>query len=298
MTKTNILCNLPIRFLQNKLHGVMMGDLIMVAAGTGVGKSSWSRMMVRQAISEGVGTVMYSLEDEVGTFARKSAYRLYCQQTRDPMDYRLFKDAFINQPDKFKTERLEVAKQLRQKTKDGNTIFVVHEMKTPQWTAQEIMNQMQMEIKKGYKLFILDHFDIIAEENPASQKKTIDALWRFVSENGIALITFSQLSSARNKDALCPSIDDLRGSKSKVQTPTIVISLARHNSDVYSAFPGKPTYCRILKDRDDGKKSCAVVFYDHDAYLDNCLEVECNESGTCIDGVTQKDLTKRIKKDE
>lgn len=273
----------------------MKGDLIMIAAGTGVGKSSWSRMMVRQAISEGIGTVLYSLEDESGTFARKSAYRLYCKNTRDPMDYRIFKDQFINQPNKFSDERREVATTLYKKDNNGNPAFVTHEMKTPQWTAQEIMTQMSEEIERGYKLFILDHFDIIAEENPASQKKTIDTLWRFVSENKIALITFSQLSSQRNKESLCPSIDDLRGSKSKVQTPTIVISLARHNYDLYSAFPGKPTYCRILKDRDDGKRGCGVIFYQNDSYLPQYLEVDCNESGTCIHGVTQRDLAKGAK---
>lgn len=292
-TKTNFLCPMPIKYLQDKLHGVMQGDLIMVAAGTGVGKSSWSRTMVRQAIEAKVGTVLYSLEDESGTFARKTAYRLYCMQAYGTlMDYRVFKDIFMNQSDKFMNERRGAAKEIMRTDENGKRLFVIHEMKSPQWTAQEIMAQMAAEIKEGYKLFILDHFDIIAEDNPAAQKKTIDELWRFVSENKIALITFSQLSGLRNKEALCPSLEDLRGSKSKVQTPTIVISLARHNYDLYSDFPGKPTYCRILKDRDDGKKSCAVVFYEHDGYLPKYVEVDCNESGTCIQGMTARDLAK------
>lgn len=290
---TNFLCEFPVRYLQDKLHGVMKGDLIMVAAGTGVGKSSWSRMMVRQAVKEGIGTALYSLEDEAGTFAKKSVYRLYCAHTRDPMDYRVFKDILANQTDKFVKERQEVAKELYRKNAQGQPLFVTHEMKTPNWTLDEIMAQMTDEIEKGYKLFILDHFDIIAEDTPSAQKKAIDALWRFVSENQIALITFSQLSGTRNKDALCPSGDDLRGSKSKVQTPTIVISLARHSYDFYSAYPGKPTYCRILKDRDDGKIGCGVIFYDHDNYLDTYLDVDCNESGTRIQGETRKTLEKQ-----
>lgn len=293
MTQTNFLCDFPISFLQDNLHGIMKGDLIMIAAGTGVGKSSCSRMIVRQAVKQGIGTALYSLEDEKGTFAKKSVYRLYCSHTHEPMDYRLFKDILANDPKQFKSERRQVAEELYRQGESGEPLFVTHEMKTPNWTLPEIMTQMTEEIEKGYRLFILDHFDIIAEDMPAAQKKAIDALWRFVSENQIALITFSQLSATRNKEALCPSSDDLRGSKSKVQTPTIVLSLARHTYDLYSHLPGKPTYCRILKDRDDGKICCGVIFYDHDRYLDNYLMVDCNESGTRIHGETRKTLEKQ-----
>lgn len=285
------ICNFPVSFLQDNLYGIQKGDLIMLAASTGVGKSTISRIIARQAMSEGQPVVLYSLEDECGTFAKKSVYRLYCKNSFDPMPYRLFKESFQD-TNKFVEEKKQAWEMSRKKNQDGLDMLLVHEMKTPQWTISEVIQQMRAEAEQGYKFFILDHFDVIVEDNAAAQRNAINELWRFVDETKIALLTFSQLGSSRNKEALCPGIDDLRGSKAKVQTPTIVLSLAKHTYNMYSTYKGCPTYCRILKDRDGGRVKCAVIFYDNESYLNDYREVDCNDSGTRIDGETHASLSK------
>lgn len=285
------ICDWPIRFLQDNLYGIFRGDLIMLAASTGVGKSTISRIITRQAISQGQPVVLYSLEDECGTFAKKSVYRLYAERAFEPLPYRLFKNAFQDST-KFVEERKAALEQIRMKTEDGLRMLEVHEMRTPQWTIQEVIEQMRAEAALGYKFFILDHFDVIVEDSPTAQRNAMNELWRFVDETKIALLTFSQLSTGRNKESLCPGIDDLRGSKAKVHTPTIVLSLAKHLYNYYSECKGCPTYCRILKDRDGGRIKCGVIFYDNESYLQDYRDVECNDSGTRIDGETHATLSK------
>lgn len=288
-----VLFDYPIQFLQDKLHGIYRGDLIMLAASTGVGKSTVSRIIARQAIASDIPVILYSLEDEPGAFVRKAVYRLYCQNTIDPMDYRQFKNLFGDNS-LFVQERLEVAKDMLKTSTKGLAMITVHEMRTPNWTINDVIDQMKIEIQQGHEFFILDHFDVCVGEQASVQAHAINELWRLVSENQIALVTFSQLSSTRNREALCPSIDDLRGSKTKVNTPTIVLSLARHNYNQYPAYEGKPTYCRILKDRDNGNLKCGIIFFKNDGYLPHYKEVDCNDSGTRIDGETTKTLSKMV----
>lgn len=292
-TKTNFLCDFPIKFLQDKFHGIKQGDLIMIAALSGRGKSTTSRMILRQAMDDGVKSAFYSLEDEEGTFAKKTAHQLYLRTAFEPMDYRTFEDIFDCQPSMFINERQEVAKFLYRKASDGQYLLLMHEMKSPQWTIEEVIEQMKKEAENGYKLFVLDHFDRIVPSVPQIQTEAINKLWDFVALNKVALITFTQLKSGRNMEALCPSLSDIKGAQAKFETPTIVISTAWNTGDVYKEYPGSATYCRILKDRKDGKRSCAVIFFQNDAYLPKYVEVECNDSGTCIDGLTMRDINKK-----
>lgn len=294
MLKKQLLCTYPIQFLQDKLHGVMTGDMVMIAAGTGTGKSSLSRILIQHANGEGIPCVLFSLEDEPQTFVTDAVYRQYQKKAFEPLDFRQWLLDYSDNPDKYKEYAMDAAKIGMSRTKTGLKNVVVYEMKTPNWTLQEIIATMKLHIEQGYKLFILDHMDVLVpSELPSDMVRAINDLWRLVAENQVALITFSQLASNRNKESLCAGIDDLRGSKSKVHTPTIVLSIARHIYGFYPETCGKPTYCRILKNRQGGNTCCAIVYFDRGTYAKRYNEVSCNESGTTIDGETQRTLLKK-----
>lgn len=298
MLKKQLLCTYPISFLQDKLHGIMTGDMIMIAAGTGTGKSTLSRILIQHANGEGVPCVLFSLEDEPQTFVTDAVYRQYVKQAFEPLDFRQWLLDYSDNPDKYKEFALSAARQSIERNKDGLKNIVVYEMKTPNWSLQEVIDAMKRHIEEGYKLFILDHIDVLVpSEVPGDMVRAINELWRLVAENQVALITFSQLASNRNKESLCAGIDDLRGSKSKVHTPTIVISISRHIYNYYPSTCGKPTYCRILKNRQGGNTCCAIVYFDRGVYAKRYEEVTCNESGTTIDGQTQRTLIKRQEED-
>ena len=299
MLKKQLVCTYPVSFLQDKLHGIMTGDMIMIAAGTGCGKSTLSRILMQHANEESVPCVLFSLEDEPQTFVTDSVYRQYLAQAFEPLDFRQWLLDYSENPDKYKDCAMEAAKQGTARNENGLKNFVVYEMRTPNWTLDEVIATMKDRILDGYKLFILDHMDVLVpSELPGDMVRAINELWRLVAENQIALITFSQLASNRNKESLCAGIDDLRGSKSKVHTPTIVVSLARHIYGFYPKTTGKPTYCRILKNRQGGNTCCAVIYFDRGKYAKNYLEVKCNESGTTIDGETQRTLIKKQEEED
>ena len=294
MLKKELLCTYPISFLQDKLHGIMTGDMIMIAAATGVGKSTLSRIIMQHASEEQIPSVLFSLEDEPQMFVTDSVYREYLSQAFEPLDFREWLLDYSNDPKKYEECAKAAAIKGMKRTQQGLKYTVVYEMKTPNWTLDEVVATIKKHIEEGYKLFILDHMDVLVPtELPSDMVRAINDLWRLVAENQIALITFSQLASNRNKESLCAGIDDLRGSKSKVHTPTIVLSIARHIYGFYPDVTGKPTYCRILKNRQGGNTCAAVIYFKHGKYAPGYLQVTCNESGTTIDGETQRTLIKK-----
>lgn len=301
MLKKTVLCPYPIKFLEDKLHGIMTGDFVMIAAGTGTGKSTISRILTQNAIYNSCPVSLYSLEDEPQTFISDSVYR-EAVKGGCALDFREWLVDNTLNPDKYKREAAVAAQRAMLKDKQlGVPLQCVHEMQTDgNWNVRTILAEMAKEADKGYRLFILDHLDVLVpSERPDDMVRTINALWRFVSERQIALITFSQLATGRNKESLCPCLDDLRGSKSKVHTPTVVVSIARHNYSYYSSPlnpEASPTYCRVLKNRQGGKLSTAVCFFERGHYVPHYQEVESNEAGTVIDGMNARELQKMAKK--
>ena len=297
MLRKEVLCKWPIKYLQDELHGILSGNFVVIAAHSGTGKSTISRLLTNSAIFQGCPVVLYSLEDEPQAYISDFVYREFFKDTGYNIDFAEFLIDDTLHPEKYIEYKKRCLEWSKRKTETGIPLMTIHEMETnPSWTLERVLTTMKEEIARGNRLFILDHLDVLVpSERPADMVNTVRALWDLVAREQIALITFSQLATNRNKESLCAGIDDLRGSKSKVQTPTVVISLARHNYGKYvmeNNPNAKPTYMRILKNRLGGNTSGAVCFFDHGHYLDYFRYVDCNESGTTIDGYTVNELIK------
>lgn len=259
------------------------------------GKSTTSRLLTQNAIYEHCPVVLYSLEDEVGTFASDSIYREYGLSTGEYPNFRDFLlDATAN-PEKYKTYREAAARKNARTNKDGLRLLQIHEMSSELLSGnilKKVIAQMEQEIEQGYRLFILDHLDVLVPtEKPQDMVAAITELWRLVSTKQIALITFSQLSSQRNTEVLCPGLKDIRGSASKQQTPTIIFSLARDSiCDYTGQYVGSPTFCRMLKNRQGKKPSMATIFFYQGHYTQDYIPMDTNESGTVVNGVSVKEF--------
>ena len=59
-----VICDWPIKYLQDKLHGIFAGDLWIIGAFSGCGKSTLSRLITMSAHKNGVPVVLYSLENQ------------------------------------------------------------------------------------------------------------------------------------------------------------------------------------------------------------------------------------------
>lgn len=297
MMQTRTLCRYPIAYLQDKLLGITTESLVIFACASGSGKSTISRILMQGAREQGCPAVLYSLEDTEGSFATDAVRRVFMKETGTRIDLLDFSIDNTENPERYKEYRLKALQQARETTADGLPLQVVHEsVARNDWSVKKLAASITQEVAKGYKLFIVDHLDVLVpSESVSEMAQTMNELWALCSEQKIAIITFSQLSSARLRNSLCPSLDDLRGSRAKGFKATTVITLAKHLYGYY-ALPApnnraQPTYMRVVKQRGKGT-SCAVVFFDNGRYLDFYQEVECNESGTYIDGMTQEKLQK------
>lgn len=299
MLQKTAICPYPVKYLQDTLRDITTGDFIMLCANTGTGKSTISRLFANNAIKHNCPVVLFSLEDEAGMPFANACYQLGLSEGRcQGMDLKQWIIENTRDPKKYLDDRRRVYETWTKKTETGNDYFVLHENTNgTNWTLESVIRQMKEEIAKGYKLFIIDHIDVLVPtELPSDMVRAMRKLWDLVAENQIALITFSQLASRRNLESLCPGLDDLRGSKAKVHTPTVVISISRHRYGYYQARCN-PTYMRVLKNR-FGKTGCAVVFFDRGTYDDYYQPAESNESGTYIDGMTAKDLARLQRKNQ
>lgn len=298
MLKTKKLCNYPISYLQDKLYGICTGDLIVFGCDSGVGKSTISRMIMRQAHEENCPAVLYSLENAPETYATEDVMLDYCKNENIKLDMRQFAMEHTENPDKFKIYRQKAFERSEEKSEDGLLLTIIHEQVAKgDWTAQKLIQSMKTEIEQGYKLFIIDHLDVLVQKDELNDTKVaMDELWNLVQEKNLAIITFSQI--VKGCDALCPSYDDLRGSKAKVYKSTIIVTLGRHDYGYYNPplrYPdAKPTYIRIAKSRSTST-SCAICYYNYGSYLEDYTEVLCDSLGKFIDGQT-RDSLRRLKK--
>lgn len=301
MLKTQTLCKFPITFLQERLYGISTSDLIVIGCDSGCGKSSLSRMIMRQAHADGCPAVLYSLENEPDTFITEQVMLDYCEETKQIMNIRQFAIEHTANPDKFKKNRERIFAYNEQKSKDGLLLTVIHEQVAKgDWTIKRVIDSMKSEIAQGYKLFVIDHLDVLVQNDELKDTKTaMDELWNLVQEHGLAVVTFSQI--VKGCRALCPSYDDLRGHKAKVYKSTIIITLGKHEYEYYLPpvkYPhAKPTYVRIAKSRSTSSW-CAICYYNGGSYLDDYTEVLCDNTGEFIDGMTRDKLRKYKKSKE
>lgn len=301
MLEKRVICPYPVKYLQDELEDITTGDFIMIAANTGTGKSTISRIFMDNAIANDCPVVLYSLEDQEGVPTANECYMEYVKDGHYDSNFkRWLKDNTLH-PDKYVEYRKRAMLKANKTNADGLKMRVVHEQSTnKQWTLRDTIKQILAEIEQGYKLFIIDHIDILVpSEKPEDMVLAIRYLWKVVSEKNVAIITFSQLASGRNLESLCPCLDDLRGSKAKIHTPTVVISISRHIYGYYALTDShwKPTYMRILKNR-FGATSCAITYFNNGMYSDIYQKLDCNETGTIIDGKTAKELSRYKKEHE
>lgn len=292
-----VLAEYPVRYLQDQTYGLKTGDLVVFACGSGTGKSTFSRLLTFSAIAQGCPVALYSLEDRPGTFWKDYQRLMYIAETGNNIDFIAYELADSQNPqdyDKYRRASLAVK---RSTNSDGLPMLDLKEMNPDKaWDISELEKSIAIQVQLGYKLFIIDHLDVLGEESVAATQRIMDALWAMVVKHDIAIIAFSQLSKALPERVLCPGAEHLRGANAKVLKSTLVVTMARDTYNYY-ALPGHPkavaNYMRIAKHR--GKSnSAAIVYYENGNYLSGYREVMCNAPGTFIDGMTSEKIQKAV----
>lgn len=299
-----VICGFPIKYVQEKLHGIYAGDLWIIGAFSGCGKSSVARLITMQAHKDGIPVVLYSLENQPGTYVREEVRMRYNEETGSRLDMRAFKDLESEKPEMFQKARMDIYQESKRTDENGLPLLVLHEdVDSKNMSVDQLIQKMNAEYEQGYRLFIIDHVDMLITDPRYEMSQTtenMNKLWAYVAQKNIALITFSQMATSIPANVLSPSESDLRGVRTKGQRATCVITLAKHDYGYYNT-PGHkyalPTYVRIAKNR-DGATSCAVCYYETDHYLDDYQEVTCDKQGVLVDGMTRDKLIRFKQKED
>ena len=236
-------CDYPYEALNKLTYGIRKGELVMITAGSGLGKSQFLREIVWHILSKTEDNIgMMFLEEGV----RKTARSLMSLAANKP----------IHLPDIEVTE--EELKDAFDRTLGTNRLYLFdHFGSTSLDNIISRVRYMAKGLNCGY--VVLDHISIIVSSGDVGdERKALDSIMTrlrmLVQETGISLLCVSHLKRPENKgheDGAATSLSQLRGSGSIAQLSDIVIGLER-NGQALDPVERNTTHVRVLKNRFSG----------------------------------------------
>lgn len=290
------ICEFGIQFLDQKILGFFERDLIVIGAASGIGKSSLSVILARNALQSGVQVSLFSLENGVGAVKAKLCFVDYARQCSRFIKEREFIDEFDKDPDKF-AEYTTTWDTLNKTILSGDIpqFDLLEDYKRVD-TVDKLLNEIKIRIQLGYKIIIIDHIDclpILYAHRNDFVSQVMTALYELAYNHNVCIITFSQVSKSINPNIMIPGKNDLVGGADKINKATLVITLAR---DRYRDKPYIGQYATLMAIRKDryGQLYMGRVYFHNGDYDRDFEEVtDFDERGFIVDGMN---IDKTIKK--
>ncbi len=253
-----------IKYLDDKLRGIIEGDLILIGARSGAGKSTISEMIAQHNATSGKRVVLFSLENFEGDSFVAKCYYLY---KRYSGDYNLNLRDFASGDFNHNMDALERANKEAEKFFEN--IIMINRQKN--FGLKELKDKMiKLVNEENIKLMIIDHLDYVDKDNPnTTDVSFVTELMRTIrdlqDEFKVAIIAISHLrKNAGGINApVIPTVDEFIGSGNKVKESTVVIMLAPDEEpSVGTPDNIKPTWCSIQKLRMGGvdRKKGMILF--------------------------------------
>ena len=255
----------PFNGLQSKLHGIRLGELVSITAGTGTGKSSFCRELSTYLLQRGERVGYVALEES----NRRTALGL--------MSSALGKSLHLGEHDR---EELEKAYQ---STIAKWNLFLFDGFGS--FDPDVIYNRIEY-LATGLetKVIFLDHLSILMSGLDGDERRMIDTtmtkLRSLVERTGIAMFLVSHLRRTQNdrnhEEGARVTLGQLRGSAAIAQLSDAVIALERNQQ---SSTKDDSTTVRVLKNRYSGETGRACTL-DYDLstckFIENEVEEEFN----------------------
>lgn len=261
----------PYEGVDDMMFGIRTGELTIITAGTGVGKSAVIReiaMNIFQNTKEKIGVLMLEENNQ------KTATGLVGIHMSKPL---ILLDLDARRPEGKKIlSHIQVTQEERKKAAQevlGDNRFVLYKNAFSANNIDEIVNKVrQMSKVYGCKYVFLDHISIIVSgQEQGDERKALDEtitkLRSLVEETGIHLFVVSHLKRPQGKgheEGASTSVNELRGSAALGQLADNIIGLER-NQQADDAALRNITVLRVLKCRITGLLGPA-------AYLDYKME--------------------------
>ena len=252
----------PFNGLQSKLHGIRLGELVSITAGTGTGKSSFCRELSTYLLQRGERVGYVALEES----NRRTALGL--------MSSALGKSLHLGEHDR---EELEEAYQ---STIAKWNLFLFDGFGS--FDPDVIYNRIEY-LATGLetKVIFLDHLSILMSGLDGDERRMIDTtmtkLRSLVERTGIAMFLVSHLRRTQNdrnhEEGARVTLGQLRGSAAIAQLSDAVIALERNQQ---SSTKDDSTTVRVLKNRYSGETGRACTL-DYDLSTCKFIENEVEE---------------------
>lgn len=278
-----------IKYLDDKLRGILKGDLILIGARSGCGKTTLADLIATYNANLGKSVTLISLENfKDDNFVQKAYYK-YKELTKQwNLNLRDFASGNFN-PDSF--GNLKKAEEYAEE--QYKNINLINRQKN--YTIEDLKRDIILAVEdKKSDLVILDHVDYLDKiEDNDSEIKHITRIMKEIRNAQyvfkVPVIVISHLRKPTNYklDAIIPSMDEFIGSSNKVKESTIVIMLAPDDeTNTISNSSKKATWCCIRKLRMGGvDNTAAKIYFDivKGRYDEDYKIYKCNYSGTKVE---------------
>lgn len=259
------LVSFGIPYLDAALDGLRMGDLCLIGAWTGAGKTQLCSNLALTNIKDGKNVAFMALEAESREIEMRMAYsqlaNIYFEEPKERrpkanMGYSEFRKGELELLEK----RYELAWQKRlQGFKNLRTFY-----KEDPWVTIDDLVKNIIGVAGWADLIIIDHahyVDILDDSDNRGLKRIATELRRIALQIKTPLVLVSHLrKKERKSNELCPGVDEFHGSSDLTKNATKVITLAPGEALTRTLFE---TYLRVCKNRLNGEATrfIAKVYY-------------------------------------
>lgn len=279
-----------VSYLDDKLHGILRSDLILIGARTGAGKSTIANQIAYQNAQTGIKTSLFSLENYENEFVLtelfKESQRIYYSPG---MDFREFKARLKTFPEEITERAFDVVK------KNMENINVVAR-KPDGFNIEDMKKYFIDHARSGSQMFVIDHIDYFDMHNPKiNENQNITEIMREIRKlqdvYQVPVVLISHLKKGL-RETIVPTLEDFMGTSNKVKEATTVILFAPDDDDDTT----KPDYIKktwicIRKERGLGffNTICNIGFnLRTKSYEEIYVINKVNYWGTKIDGMEKE----------
>ena len=257
----NCLHEYPFNGLQTKTHGIRLGELTTITAGTGIGKSSFCSQLATDLLNKGERVGYLALEES----NRRTALRLMS---------------------------VDQGKSFHLGNHERTTLSEAFDNTIARWNLflydgfgsidpDVIYNRVEF-LAKGLdcRVIFVDHLSILISGLDGDERRMIDKtmtrLRSLVESTQVSLFLVSHLrrtqSDQNHEEGARTNLGQLRGSAAIAQLSDCVIGLERNQQDEGDA---NSTVVRVLKNRYSGETGTAgTLSYDIDTCRFNEIETK------------------------
>lgn len=246
-------------WLDNKLVGIFIGELILIGGESGSGKSTFANSIIEKNSAK-FKCGMFSLEETPISISKKELYFSIVKSRKEKglpgYTWRDFITGRLNHLPDFIEELGEETEKHKMRK-----IFYQDVNGVP--SAELIIERLKFMADLDYKLILIDHLhyiDLRTEESRANRiEEIMTALTTAIKELKIAVL---MVAHYRKLDGKKPTIDSFKDSMSIPQNASSVINLWRNRDEGVDDEERRKTLFLIPKSRQLGAEGVITGQYD------------------------------------